>query len=1590
MNSSLVRELTAVGHKIKLEDTRVELSGFESSSVIVNESITIPFVEFLFPSGVKIETNVSFLIFPTPATMQPEILICNKFLKERFQFNIIERLDTSIEENIGFDKSLPEVPFNENDPYANDIRYTVNACNTHFVDNEVKPDTPFPAKPTAIELDLIETDCFDDPAVHNKDDIPLHIDVALCRAVQAHCHPQNNIVEKVAPSCLDKLKPPSIESSHEWNHLKVQLLTQMSSKENVTIRIESDKVLVDTSNASYLLSRNLLEENNDSSLATMKLPKARPKPVSLDTNLAGTVGTPEGWKNPDSVVQLPTQMENRGRSKEYLNKYSSPSILESSITLPSSDSPSLDNLDDKEASHSTVHSVSGYDPNDSKIDISDMMPVSQLEAYKRRHKVVKARVFAQAARYQIPRTEIPKDLLDTIHISSDDLTELVRANRDKFHVDTSKMEEMDPTIKKNPKAFWFGEPHTEAESQAFIDERMENARLNLAHDPEITPQKLQQLRDIVERNRNHLRTRLGNDMISSLDALKVELKPGAHPKKTNLYRQSANAEQQMTQQTKELEKAGLIQRVPNTAWLASAQMVPKPGGFPNELRMVIDYKWINICTQNIQGPMTRLPEAFRQVAGAKYFFCGDFLKGFYQCLLHPDSRKYYAFCTNQGTYVPTRVPQGCSESPLHFHGQLAQAFSELIESKNMILYIDDCLLHAKSWEEYLSIVEKFFDICKKYNLQVNIKKTTLASDRAIFCGREVSGTGVKYQARNTDTFLNMPIPLEAGSLSQFLMGMNWIRDGLLSNGPLDSFASISAPLWKMMEQVYVKAKGNQKRLYKNVKLADCGWNEVHTNAFNRLKEKLANHCIEHSFPIPGAKLCLFSDASDHFYSAMLTQVINWDETKPVQEQCHSPLASLSGEFKNSEMNWRIIEKEAYPLILALQEWDYHLRTPEEGFAVYVDHKNLVHLFSPESITPPLSKGAMLRVYNWLYLLGQYKVHTMEHLMGENNTWADYLSRDGNANFYVNKNSQVTSLKTKVNAIRTGSKRKRKEIIDKNEIINLSLHLQYDHGAPKTERVSIDLIKAAQIDLSVDDTAYLINNPNLKERELDGLIVFYAEGKNTNRIWIPDDHHELMVRLCIGAHCGLESGHSEPGHRGYKTTLSYLTEYVWWNNMDEFVKTFVSTCLCCLKDKASNTTIPRPLAHMMKATERGQILTFDYMQIGESRETDLHNYQYILVLKDMFSHYVEFIPTPTCDSIHAADAIAWWIARFKKPEWLISDNGSHFTAKVVAQLAEAFDVRHHFVEAYCSWSNGSVERCNREIKSLLKVVLSEGGREWQDWPYLLPAVMSTVNQQPSITLGGHTPKEVYLGLDKYNPYNVIFAKRDIPTIQEISIEKYQSHVTKLTAVIQSLHREVVISTEQRQAENARSNNTRHVVRLRRAQELGVRIGDVTDEMCLPKFRPGELVLVAQARLTNLKKLHAIWRGPYKVLTEINTHVYEVEHLLNGSSMTAHITRMRFYSDSEIDIPVPLMKRLETESHLSYTYNVENILDHRYESSVDAYQLQIKWLGLSDLENTWQDIRELYEDVPHLVSNYVLTLPKTDKLRSALKRRLLAKA
>jgi len=156
-----------------------------------------------------------------------------------------------------------------------------------------------------------------------------------------------------------------------------------------------------------------------------------------------------------------------------------------------------------------------------------------------------------------------------------------------------------------------------------------------------------------------------------------------------------------------------------------------------------------------------------------------------------------------------------------------------------------------------------------------------------------------------------------------------------------------------------------------------------------------------------------------------------------------------------------------------------------------------------------------------------------------------------------------------------------------------------------------------------------------------------------------------------------------------------------------VKQFCRMCLHCIGSLDSK--VPRPLGEALNSSRRNQVIHYDFLLVENTRK-----FSYVLVLKDDLSHFV------------VAHALVDWYKRFGVAETHVSDKGSHFKNKVVAELNDILKTKHHFTTVYSPKSNGTVERVNREIMKILRSLVSEFKISWNEWVTLVPLVQSALN------------------------------------------------------------------------------------------------------------------------------------------------------------------------------------------------------------------------------------------------------------------------
>ena len=335
---------------------------------------------------------------------------------------------------------------------------------------------------------------------------------------------------------------------------------------------------------------------------------------------------------------------------------------------------------------------------------------------------------------------------------------------------------------------------------------------------------------------------------------------------------------------------------------------------------------------------------------------------------------------------------------------------------------------------------------------------------------------------------------------------------------------------------------------------------------------------------------------------------------------------------------------------------------------------------------------------------------------------------------------------------------------------------------------------------------------------------YFIDNGTFRKVIKDDNEK--IRLILEAHM--------IGHEGIFKTYNRLKRDYYWNNMILDVKYLVNTCNHCqlFKPQTFNTnTENNPTKPGLPFTQVGLDI------IGPLPQTKKGN-QYIIVLVDYLTKWVEAEPTDKIESENVIGFLTRVFSRHGVPEVLVTDNGSQFKSDKTKAFLDLYGVFVHFVAVYHPESNGMVENRNKEIGKYLRILCNQNVTNWD---VLLPSALWALRTCKSETtkfssfelLYGRRdlqPFELTLNLDKREPCE---------SFSEYLIRKFTKHYKWITEAINNISTANKIWEERRnQIKRMKAN-----------------------------YNSGDLVLV---RLINRRKLDPYFVGPLRIVKkEFNT-------------------------------------------------------------------------------------------------------------------------
>jgi len=344
-------------------------------------------------------------------------------------------------------------------------------------------------------------------------------------------------------------------------------------------------------------------------------------------------------------------------------------------------------------------------------------------------------------------------------------------------------------------------------------------------------------------------------------------------------------------------------------------VVPKKDG---TLRVVQDFRALNTQTHVDKYSMHDVTECVNQIgrAGSTIFSTIDLTSGFWQMMLEPKSRDCTAFTIpGFGQMKWTVAPMGLLGSPASFQRLVEKALEGI---PNVIVYIDDVVIHTRTHEEHLQILQRVFMRLFKHNLKINLKKCVFGSQEVSYLGFRLTPEGIKPGIDKLKAVGLCKPPTTVKEVRQFLGLCNFFRSHV------KNFALVSAPLANLTRKDIKWRRGNLP--------------PEALQSFRELQTILCSEPIM-DYPRKGRPYCLITDAAagDEKHAgglgAILTQLDDKGE--------HKVIAYASRKLATHEKNYTPFLLEMQASIWGMEHFFTYLKG--RHFTLFTDHKPLEKL-----------------------------------------------------------------------------------------------------------------------------------------------------------------------------------------------------------------------------------------------------------------------------------------------------------------------------------------------------------------------------------------------------------------------------------------------------------------------------------------------------------------------------------------------------------------------------------------------------------------------------------------------------------------------
>jgi hypothetical protein len=148
-----------------------------------------------------------------------------------------------------------------------------------------------------------------------------------------------------------------------------------------------------------------------------------------------------------------------------------------------------------------------------------------------------------------------------------------------------------------------------------------------------------------------------------------------------------------------------------------------------------------------------------------------------------------------------------------FQRDMDVAFMGLI-NKCVVVYLDDVTIYSKNKEDHIQYLTQSFEMCRKYGIYLNPKKTIFGVEEGKLLGNIISQGGISIDPKWIKAITQPPLPHNKKPMQSFFGKINFVRKFTLD------FAETVKPLQKMIHKdAEFKWDEERRGYFNNIKIA---------------------------------------------------------------------------------------------------------------------------------------------------------------------------------------------------------------------------------------------------------------------------------------------------------------------------------------------------------------------------------------------------------------------------------------------------------------------------------------------------------------------------------------------------------------------------------------------------------------------------------------------------------------------------------------------------------------------------------------------------------------------------------------------------